>query len=396
VHKIISAYFTMKITQFATAITTITNPPFVVIESASSSSNMPDSSTKSAASVASTLSLQAAIAKMTKLLNGNKLLNASSTAAEEPVAVTSYKVTGSPMSIWSGVSISGTNVIACVNDYTTPANNLIYYSSDGGKSWSQTSVPTYQWSSVSLFGSYALASNLSNQSANTLFYSTNAGQTWTSNNEVAPIINVTTSGTSSQTSTTSIKAITQSKQIYYATSNGSSINWTLSSTTIPHYPTAVSNSGSNAVLCEGTGSIYYSSDSGATWNISNSPFTDWLSVSISGKYAVACDKLSKTTYCSSDYGATWTKSTTTLATSACCVSISGANAVVGSNGNYIYYSSNYGQTWTLSTWIPTSTYPTIPNWAWWRISIDATLAVSCVYGGYIYYSSDSGVTWNQS
>ena len=366
----------MNITKFANAITVVSNDYFSVSESSTASSTFSANKPNLATVIASTRSQKAAISKMNKLLKKHNLENTQSTS------VTTYKLTGSPQTTWTGISISGKNAIACVTDYAYAANNHIYYSSDGGINWSTSNATTYQWSSVSISDSYALASNLNPSKANSfnLFYSTDGGISWTSNNEQDPIINVTLNGTNA------IKAIGQKKLIYYTkNANTQPISWTESSTPISSYTTVVSNSGSNAVLCGDT-NIYYSNDSGQTWNISNSPTTNWLSVSISGAYAVACDESSESPYYSSDYGATWYKSKT-LTSYCTCVSISGSNAVAGGNGGKIYYSNNYGATWQIST---------SDQATWWHISIDGANAVACVYDGYIYYSSNYGASWTQS
>ena len=375
--KIINTYFIMRITQFANSTTIVSNPYFSVSASATASSRVGASNAKSATIIASTLSQRAAISKMNKFLKKHKLENITSTS------VTTYKLTGSPAAIWTGVSISGNNAIACVTDYSNAANNLIYYSSDGGKNWSQTSAPTYQWSSVSISDSTALASSF--LSAKGIYYSSNSGQTWTSNGNSDSVLNVTINGSNA------IKAVfnNNSNTIYYNNNaNNPPISWILSSSSWSSSPTCISNSGLNAVLCEQYGYIYYSNDSGKTWRqSSDSPFRYWLSVSISGAYAVACDDSSKNTYYSLDYGATWNSSTTSLPSSCTCVSISGRYAVAGGNGGYIYYSDDSGVTWKTSTSSQES---------WWRISIDDKNAVACVYNGYIYYSTDYGARWTPS
>ena len=374
------------IKQFATATTTLIIPPYEVIETATSSSNAKSTSNKSAAVIAANLSLKAAIVKMALLTNGDTLKNTQSTIdttsqRKRCPACTSYKVTGSPQAIWTGISISGSNVIACVTDYSNAASNLIYYSSDGGKTWTSSNAPQLPWSCVSISGSYALASNLSTTD-DALYYSLDTGQTWTSNGVANPITSVALDGTNA------IKSVSTKKQMYYSNNvNVQPITWSNSASTISYYPTCVSISGKNAVLCGGYGSIYYSSDSGVTWNLSNSPARNWLSISISGSNAVASDQTSLNTYYSADSGASWTASNT-IASSCTCVSISGVYAVAGGNGSNIYYSSDSGKNWTVST--------TPVTGPWWRISMDGANAVACVYGGYIYYSTDHGASWTLS
>ena len=373
------------ITKFANSITVVSNSYFSVSATASASNTKSATKANSATIIASTQSQKEAVSKMNKLLKKHKLENTPSTA------VTTYKLTGSPSATWSGISISGTNSIACVTDYANAANNLIYYSGDGGKNWSQTNASSNnQWSSVSISGSTALASNFLSANAKGIYYSSDSGKTWVPTGNTESVLNVTIDDSNA------IKINVQNgylTTIYYANavSTSTNINWVLSTTSFTSYVSVVSNSGSNAVLCEQSGHIYYSNDSGKTWTKSLiSPFKNWLSVSISGSNAVACDETSQHTYYSSDSGVNWFQSTfqsTATPSSFTCVSISGTHAVAGGNGGKIYYSDDSGVTWNTSN--------SDPN-RWWRISIDGPNAVACVYGGNIYYSTDYGASWNLS
>ena len=167
----------------------------------------------------------------------------------------------------------------------------------------------------------------------------------------------------------------------------------------------MSNTGQYAVACQytETGRIYYSSNYGATWNLSTSVTGWFLSVAISssGRYAIANQDtgavLTGSTYYSSDFGATWTLSSPNP-------SVASYNMALSSTGKYgilttgftnstwgVYYSSNYGVSWTRSASLQSILTTGCAMSASGQYAI-----VGAQSNGKIYYSNDFGVTWNES
>ena len=151
--------------------------------------------------------------------------------------------------------------------------------------------------------------------------------------------------------------------------------------------------------------LYYSSDSGQNWYISNITTASGAStfnsspIKMSGAYAIACT--SALTYYSSDYGHTWTASDLPSAQSNLSLSFDGANALIGSAisstgaGNLSYYSTNYGVNWTVSTF--SGLTPTASEFLnVFSVEIDASgNAVAHTTKG-IYYSVDNGANFTKS
>jgi photosystem II stability/assembly factor-like uncharacterized protein len=144
--------------------------------------------------------------------------------------------------------------------------------------------------------------------------------------------------------------------------------------------------------------IYYSRDSGATWN--QSTITDLyenycygLASSSDGQYVYATaynsDNSVFSTYVSSNYGETFTSVDTENILKISCNST--GQYVFGAAGNNgVYVSADYGQTWT-----PTNSDTTLGQ-RYDGISCDSTgqYVVACESNNYYtYVSSDYGDTW---
>jgi hypothetical protein len=196
----------------------------------------------------------------------------------------------------------------------------------------------------------------------------------------------------------------------YFTSSDSGATWTERTRASPIRPRTFFSIASSsdwtklAAVDFGLGSIYTSTNSGVTW-VERSSWWErwWTSIASSSdwtKLAAVTDwdtiAKSDTTgqykgsiYTSSDSGATWTERTS-IAKWAWRSITSSADwtklAVVGEAG-YIITSSDSGDTWTERTnaWRR--------NWTSIISSADGTKLSAVAQGGFIYTSSDSGVTW---
>jgi predicted acyltransferase (DUF342 family) len=162
---------------------------------------------------------------------------------------------------------------------------------------------------------------------------------------------------------------------------------------------AISSDGTVA-LASGNGHIYYSTNQGQTWTVSNAPNqadnAGGLAISSNGQYSVT--SISNVFYYSSNYGVSWTavSSMPNLPVNygqgfGVTMSGSGQYAVaclqwIYGNGQ-IFYSSNYGQTWTAGNQF---------SFGGFNPLLSMTSSGQYVYlngqSGY-YYSADYGHTW---
>jgi hypothetical protein len=223
----------------------------------------------------------------------------------------------------------------------------IWYSTDGGKTWSQpttrgivTTGTIFSLSSSS-DGTKAIAGIVGSG----LWRSINGGQSWAQSN--------ITSGSYSFTSISSdgLKAIAVSPSgILYSTDGGQ--NWISSSLTPPSATSvSISGDGTNAVAVYNN-ELWYSGSGGSSWEI-------------------------KFTYVGGSF-------------SFVVISRDGMRAIAG-GANGLYYSVNGGQHWDSSTLIPTIQFISFNSAS---ISTNGLKMVASSNTG-IWYSSDGGVTWNK-
>jgi len=155
--------------------------------------------------------------------------------------------------------------------------------------------------------------------------------------------------------------------------------------------------------------IWYSSDSGETWQKSTATITPFngvfVSLSMVGEKAIAVGSTSSLgIWYSSNSGQAWTKSTSIDASFNELIGASVSmvnnndvyNAIVtGSNG--IWYSNNYGETWTKSTSANTG-FASLSNFSSLSMVGEKAIAASSIFNSNsgIWYSSDSGQLWNPS
>ena len=224
----------------------------------------------------------------------------------------------------TAISSSGKNAVGFIK------GERIYYSDTSGQTWiPSTTQPTssvYNWSSISIdqTGQYALIC----ENSGNIFYSDTSGQSWRQS---------------------SVSGISTAQ------------NWT-----------SISISGTNSIACIKNGKIYYSSNSGITFTVSDSIISNWNSVSISNNGPATAIDISNVYY-SSNYGMNWTisnlKNLSTIKsvnpqfiTSGSLISVAGFPTGIaisntnwayksfnyGNGGSYIYYSNDYGRTWVYN------------------------------------------------
>jgi hypothetical protein len=250
----------------------------------------------------------------------------------------------------------------------------------------------------------------------TLYISSNYGNTWTSvtkpNASAAYSVGMSGSGKY-------CVLPTYGGGVWYSTNYGITGSWIQSNaSTGINWNTAVSNElGDRWIITTGntaTG-LYYSTNYGATWNVSNKTTDRWdaLAMTPTGNIAVAAKggnfvALVNAFLYSTDYGVTWTGSTTNLTSVTTLGGASGylyfnsisisddgkycvaASPYCSSGSSGVYYSTNYGVTWTQSTMVSATT------------SLDWNRCVSSNDGKYViittwnaYGSSNTGI-WTSS
>ena len=253
----------------------------------------------------------------------------------------------------------------------------LYYSSNYGQTWTQSSQPSGTFGSVFMDQSVNAIAAGNNTSNNGLWYSSNNGKNWTRSNYTNSGFNVYMAQNGN-----AIAGNINNLGMWYSQNYGQ--NWIQSNLKNRSFYAVFMNNLGNAIAGSNTAGLYYSSNYGQSWIPSDktsgffySVFMDQNGNAIAGGYN------NNGIWYSSDYGKTWT-----LKLSGTFISVfmdQNGNAIAGCNNNGIYYSQNYGQNWIQSNQIIGSFY---------AIFMDQNgNAIAGRYGG-LYYSSDYGHTWN--
>ena len=192
--------------------------------------------------------------------------------------------------------------------------------------------------------------------------------------------------------------------IYQSSDYGS--NWLSLNTQLSnkHWSSvAISASGQYRSATINNGTIYYSLNSGVTWQSSNAPISNYsdISMSSSGQYQTAVINRGYI-YNSIDYGVTWTQNNSAPSKEWTSISISGfgqyqsaVEQISGTNlnGGYIYNSNDYGMTWTPNNSSSGSVWKSIAvsNSGMYQIACRTTGAGKAAR---VFMSNDYGITWD--
>lgn len=228
---------------------------------------------------------------------------------------------------------------------------------------------------------------------NGIWYSTNGGKNWSQSTGAAGVIAgeiLSLSSSSNGGGNIAIAGITGSG-LWYSINGGQS--WAQSNITSGSYSfTSISNDGSKAIAGSsllGTG-ILYSNNGGASWNPSSltpAGTTNFTSVSISSDGTNAVAVSSAELWYTANGGSSWTQQFTLASGSFSFVVISrdGMRAIAG-GANGLYYSATGGQSWL----------PTNASGSFYSASISSN-GIKMVAGGVsgIWYSSNGGQSWAQ-
>jgi photosystem II stability/assembly factor-like uncharacterized protein len=216
---------------------------------------------------------------------------------------------------WFSISMSssGQYAVVCIGGSVA---GQIYYSSDSGQTWTGATFTTSgsppasaNWLSVSISGNglYAVACT-GVGGLGRIYYSSNSGQTWTQSTFTQNNYRCISMSATGEYAVCGVFG----GDLYWSNNYGQ--NWSTASSGISTRDwgsITISSSGEYAIATVFNGQIYHSSDKGQSWSLfSSSPTADWYSVSISntGQYAVACATTNNYIYWSDDYGVSWTQS----------------------------------------------------------------------------------------
>jgi hypothetical protein len=153
---------------------------------------------------------------------------------------------------------------------------------------------------------------------------------------------------------------------------------------------AVAMSADGSILAAAiNGSIYTSTNSGATWAVSGAPSKSWsaLAISSDGKFFLACAP-SGGIYTSTNLGTSWQSNSVPANPDwdAVAASANGSTLIAGAQAGPAYYSTNMGASWR-SNGIPGGGY-----WTSVVTTADGT-KLAAQWNGMIYTSTNSGATW---
>ena len=282
---------------------------------------------------------------------------------------------------WKGIASStdGTHLAAIIN------GGDIFTSSDGGNSWiDRTTSGARGWYSISSNSDGSLLFAVDNDnyfprengSGGFIYRSSDFGATWET---------VTVAGqhiwTSISVSPDGLNVIASAYRNHIYTSNDGGITWydrgspddTPNGQGVSAFPSAAQSfDGIHIIALENGdadgGNIFASGDGGRSWSGTESPYTNWQSVtSNSDGSRLAAIAYQRNTsfgdiYTSSDFGLTWTDKTSAigpLAWSSIASSFDGAHLATTANGDYIYTSEDFGVTWESQTVAGQNTWTSI-------------------------------------
>ena len=275
----------------------------------------------------------------------------------------SWTQTASPSFTWFSVASSadGSKLAgASYMDGPHPGGS-IYLSTNFGVGWNHTSAPSNAWVSIASSADGTKLAAVSRPGP--IFTSTNSGLTWISNG--APNINWYFIASSADGATLLATADerpllpTAIGAVYTSTNSG--LTWVSNSlpVSVPYwFATAISADGARMVVSSQYGHICLSTNSGATWQASASvPKLVWesLASSADGRKLVVVSQLQApvsggSIFTSSDGGATWiSNNAPNLRWYGVASSADGntllASGYSSSTGYCLYFSTNAGEVW---------------------------------------------------
>jgi hypothetical protein len=250
--------------------------------------------------------------------------------------------TNLPSQSWHAVAVSA-NGFKMAAAYNT---GFIYYSNDGGQTWTQSTATSAPWValSTSTDGSHMLAA----PNGGYLWTSTNGGTNFTAQSSGLTPNTFYTCCASSANGVNLVAASSGAGSIYTSSSAGT--NWTKQNVTSENWTGIASSAdGTKLAACaSGASAIYTSTDSGVTWT-NHGPVNSWscIASSADGTRLVAAISTGQI-YTSGDAGVTWTPHASSQAWTCVTSSADGVNLAAAYHG-FINTSNDSGQTWQART-----------------------------------------------
>ena len=253
--------------------------------------------------------------------------------------------------------------------------------------------PVLSWSSVKYTNSYIYAISSDASDRNSVYYSPDNGNSWYQYGPVASIGN----GGGSDVSLIGITASDDGTHVYIATTDGIFVNnnylfggWNQYLPDTSFSSIAASNDGQIVIAGTNNGNIYYSENSGSSWNaqgVSSGAITSIDCSSDCGyAYATGGDAVYKGGLYNSMSWNVQGSMPNTNSNYSVAMSDDGNRVVVVGTG-YIELSNNGGASWQ------TSYQPGYNNWSSVSVSPDGSRILATVQGSYPWSSADGGNTW---
>ena len=308
---------------------------------------------------------------------------------------------------WFDVAVSADGLVVVVAQYYSGTEERIYYSTDGGDTWSYASLTDIYVDNLNsnADGSY-IYGRVYHKATETSYvgYSTNYGQSWTlcsTPNSDMDYTHVACDSDCSFILTSGVDPALEESYIYKSTNGGSS--WTLAATGYD-CTIAVNSTGSCLVAAEARagGVVYISQNYGSTWT-NRTPSAApgnarwcYSAINSTGNQIGIVDVTNRAVYISTNYGVTWTLALSGASGSWAEInfSSSGSDVFFTVYGGAVYISHDYGSTFTVQ-------YPTETGIGdWWDIKCRADGLMAILVTDYIYRYTleDSYVdeTWGET
>jgi photosystem II stability/assembly factor-like uncharacterized protein len=283
------------------------------------------------------------------------------------------------------VRISGAGaggwIVAQVTNQSVLGNFLNF-----GKTWSQSGASPELFTSIASSSDGTKLAATANGSSGTIYISSDSGKTWTITSPNG-ISSAAWSSIASSADGTKLVAAVNSGSIYTSTNSGAS--WTLNGGTSSASWSAVASSsdGAKLVATVNGGGIY--TNSGSNWNISSAPSSkNWISIASSSDGSKCVAAISGGLIYTNS-GKTWAPSSAPSSSWTSVASSSdGTRLAAAISGGVIYTSTNSGASWVTNN---------LPNASWNSVAIsgDGSKLVATISGGGIYASANWGMTWTQ-